>query len=324
MNNIQSLKHSFVTIIMLMVAMLGFAQSNGDKLFMEGQALQQKQTIASQNLAIKKFEAAKVVYVSLDKKKMCDNQIVICNNNISSLKKVSPKGSKGKKDVVEVQEAKLVLSTNSILFDGDKKGISSIAVTSSSTDWTIKSSEGIEGEENFVKATKSNDAKSIEIEVEANSSTLERHQSFVVSCGSTTDTLLVSQSGKKVILSTDNNLVEFKLKGGRKTIELYTNSDSIISSNNGLSWYISSKPDWIETSVEVNKNKSAVEKGLSSIKGFFSSTAKDAKVEDVKTSIVKILARTLPKTDPSYSTGRKGEIVFVSQDKTYKITVIQQ
>jgi len=323
-NKIQSLKHTYVTIIMLMIAMVGHAQSNGDKLFMEGQALQQKQTIASQNQAIKKFQAAKVVYTSADKKKMCDNQIAICNNNISSLKKVSQKGGKEKKQIVAVQEVKLSLSKNSILFDGNKKGISNIAITAPSTNWTLKSSNGVEGEENFVKATRSSDAKSIDIEVEVNPTTLERHQSFIVSYESAVDTLLVSQSGKEVTLSTNNNLVDFKLKGGSKTIELYTNSDSIITTNNGLTWYVYSKPDWIETSVEVKKEKSVVGKGLSALKGLVSSTAKAATAEDVKTSTVKIFALSLPKSDPSYSSGRKGEIVFASQSKKYKITVIQQ
>lgn len=315
---------SVTTILLLMVATNVSAQSNGDKLFMEGQTLQRKQTIASQNQAIKKFEAAKVVYTSADKKKMCDNQIAICNNNISSLKRVSSKGFKEKKQAVTVQETKLALSKNFILFDGDKKGVYSITVTAPSIDWSFKSSEGVEGEENFVKATRSSDAKSIDIEVEANPSTLERHQSFVVTYESTTDTLLVSQSGKEVTLSTSSNLVEFKLKGGSKSIELYTNSDSIVTSNNGLTWYVESKPEWIETSVEVNKEKSLVGKGLSALKGLVSSTAKAATAADVKTSIVKIVAISLPKSDPSYSTGRRGEIVFASQNKTYKITVIQQ
>ncbi len=315
---------NFVIILVLMMAHTVSGQSNGDKLFMEGQALQQKQTIASQNQAIKKFEAAKVVYTTADKKRMCDNQIAICNNNISSLKKVPSKGTKDKKQTVPVQEVKLTLSQNRLSFDGDKKGTSSVSVTAPSIDWSFKFSEGIEGEENFVKATRSSDAKSIDIEVDTNPYTIERRQSLVVTYGNAADTLLISQSGKEVTLSTNSNLLEFKLKGGNKTVELYTNSDSIISSNNGLTWYVDSKPEWIETSVEVKKEKSVVGKGLSALKGLVSSTAKAAIAADVKTSTVMIIARPLPKSDPSYSSGRRGEVVFVSQDKTYKITVIQQ
>lgn len=315
---------NIVTILILIVTHTISAQSNGDKLFMEGQALQQKQTIVSQNQAIKKFEAAKVVYTTADKKKMCDNQIAICNNNISSLKKVSSKGTKDKKQTAAVQEVKLALSQNRLSFGGDKKGASSISVTAPSIEWSFKFSEGIEGEENFAKATRSSDAKSIDIEVDANPYTIERRQSLVVTYENTADTLLISQSGKEVTLSTNSNLLEFKLKGGNKTVELYTNSDSIISSNNGLTWYVDSKPEWIETSVEVKKEKSVVSKGLSALKGLVSSTAKAATAADVKTSTVLIVARPLPKADPAYSSGRRGEVVFVSQDKTYKITVIQQ
>ncbi len=323
-NKNYSLKNIVVTVIMMMGAMSGFAQSNGDKLFMEGQVLQRRQTIVSQHQAIKKFEAAKVVYTSADKKRMCDNQIAICNNNISSLKSASSKRSKEKTQTVIAQEVKFSLSKNFILFDGDKNGMSSISVTAPSTDWSFKSSEGIEGEENYVKATRSSDAKSIDFEVEANPSTLERHQSFVISYENMTDTILVSQSGKEVRLSTNSNLVEFKLKGGSKSIEIYTNSDSIITSNNGLTWYVESKPEWIETSVEVKKEKSIFGKGLSALRGLVSSKAKAATAEDVKMSTVKIMALSLPKSDPSYASGRKGEIVFASQDKTYKITVVQQ
>jgi len=317
------LLRNVVTIFVMMVSMLTFGQSNGDKLFMEGQRLQQKQTVASQTQAIKKFEAAKVVYTSADKKKMCDNQITICNNNIASLKRVSSGGGKGKK-VPAPQEVKLSLSQNRVLFDGDKNGMSNVAVTAPTIEWTFTSPEGIEGEENYVRATRSSDAKSINLEVEANNSTLKRHQSFVVSYGSQTDTLVVSQSGKEVTLSTNTNLVEFKLKGGSKSIELYTNSDSTITSNNGLTWYVASKPEWIETSVEVNKKKSVVGKGLSALRGLVSGTAKAATAADVKTSTVKIVTLGLPKNSPQYSTGRRGEIIFASQDKTYKITVIQQ
>lgn len=62
------------------------AQSNGDKLFLEGQQLQAVQTINSQQAAIKKFQAAKIAYTTTEKKTMCDNQITICNNNISSIR----------------------------------------------------------------------------------------------------------------------------------------------------------------------------------------------------------------------------------------------
>ncbi|MDE6013080.1 MAG: hypothetical protein K2G91_10185 [Prevotella sp.] len=318
------LKRLVATVLSTIMAMTVSAQSNGDKLFMEGQALQQKQTIVSQNQAIKKFEAAKVVYTTADKKKMCDNQISICNDNIKRLGPGAKSKQTDRESTIPVKKVKLSLNKNYLVFDGDKNGTTGVLVTAPSTDWNFQFSEGIDGEENFVKVTKSKDTTGIDIEVDANPSTLDRHQSIVVTCGTATDTLHVFQKGKVVALSTNTNLVEFKPKGGNKSIELYTNSDTIISSNNGLSWHIVSKPDWVETTVEVNKEKSVVEKGFSVLKGLVSGTVTAATATGVKTSIVKIVAMKLAKSDPNYSTGRKGEIVFASQDKTYTITVLQQ
>lgn len=306
---------------MLMLATICAAQTNGDKLFLEGQTLQKEKNIASQNQAIKKFKAAKVIYTTPEKKKMCDNQIAICNSNIASLRK---KPDDRHKTGSLVSENKLFLSQNSISFDGDKNGATSIAVTAPNQEWHFRLSEGVEGEDNFVKANRSSDSKSIDIEVSPNPYTTERHQSVLVLYGNLTETLIVSQSGRDVNLSTNTNLIEFKLKGGSKTLELYTNSDSIVASNNGLTWYVESKPDWIETSVEVKKKKSTLGKGLSAIKGLVSGSSSAATETDVKMSSVKIVARPLPKNDPEYATGRRGEIIFASQEKKHTVTIIQQ
>ena len=304
-----------------MLATICAAQTNGDKLFLEGQTLQKEKNIASQNQAIKKFKAAKVIYTTPEKKKMCDNQIAICNSNIASLRK---KPDDRHKTGSLVSENKLFLSQNSISFDGDKNGATSIAVTAPNQEWHFRLSEGVEGEDNFVKANRSSDSKSIDIEVSPNPYTTERHQSVLVLYGNLTETLIVSQSGRDVKLSTNTNLIEFKPKGGSKTLELYTNSDSIVASNNGLTWYVESKPDWIETSVEVKKKKSTLGKGLSAIKGLVSGSSSAATETDVKMSSVKIVARPLPKNEPEYATGRRGEIIFASQDKKHTVTIIQQ
>lgn len=315
----------YICAIMLAIASSGYAQSSGDKLFMEGQKLQQTQTVAAQNQAIKKFQAAKVVYTAADKKKMCDNQISICQSNISSLKKgTGKKTTKATVKTDNVEEVKFALSQNHIEFDGDKDGEYNIAVTAPTTDWSFNLAVGIDGEQSFAKVSRSNDAKSIQVKVDANNSTLDRRQSLTVALGNDSHVVTIIQYGKSVILSTNANLVEFKPKGGSKTTELYTNSDSIISSNNGLTWYVLSKPDWIETRVDVAKEKSTIGKGLNALKGLVSGTATAATAADVKTSKVKIVAQPILKGSPEAQTGRKGEIVFASQDKTYKINIIQQ
>ena len=89
------MKKFLVFLFALTLSLMVNAQAAGDKLFIEGQQLQKVMTVASQNQAIKKFQAAKVVYTSADKKTMCDNQIAICNNNLKSLKnKTTPKKKK--------------------------------------------------------------------------------------------------------------------------------------------------------------------------------------------------------------------------------------
>ncbi len=75
-----------MSLTLLLSSLSMSAQSSGDKLFIEGQRLQQKLTVESQTMAIKKFKAAKVVYTVADKKTMCDNQIAICSRNISTIK----------------------------------------------------------------------------------------------------------------------------------------------------------------------------------------------------------------------------------------------
>lgn len=307
---------------MIALASGAFAQSAGDKLFMEGQKLQQIGTVTSQKQAINKFKAAKAVYTSADKKKMCDNQIEICLKklNTSTQRTVRTREKKNK----ENKTTKLILSCNHVEFDGDKEGKYVISVTAPTTEWAFNLIAGIEGEQSFAKANRSNDAKSIEISVEANPSTLDRHQSMKVTFGDETQDVTIIQRGKPVTLSTNTNLVEFKLKGGSKTIELYTNSDSIIGSNNDLTWYVLSKPEWIETSVEVAKNSSTISKGLKALKGFLTGTTAAATAKDVKTYSVRIVAQPILKGSTEAQTGRKGEIVFASQDKTYKINIIQQ
>jgi len=311
-------------ILLLCVAVTSFAQSNGDKLFMEGQKLQQTQTIASQNKAIKKFRSAKVVYTTADKKKMCDNQITICNNNIASLKKGGNKKVKTSHDSAPTKNtSSFSLSQNHIEFDGEKSGKVVVNVQAPTLDWTFNLPEGVDGETNFVEVTRSNDAKSLEISADANPTTIMRKQTVNVTHKSSSKKIIIKQEGKAVKLSTNKNLVEFGVKGGSKTIELYTNSDLTISSNNDLTWFVESKPKWLEVSVEVKK-KGIVGKGLSVIKGLVEGKAEAASDDDVKKSDVKIVAAPLIKSDKEYYTGRRGKIIFASQDKKHTVIVVQQ
>ena len=145
-----------------------------------------------------------------------------------------------------------------------------------------------------------------------------------VDFGDKREVVTVRQFGKPVTLSTNANQLTFGLKGGNKTLEIYTNSDSIITSNNDLTWYIESKPDWIVTKVEVKKKKGFFGSAFSALKEAVSGSASAASEEDVKISNLKLTVSAIAKSSPAYNTGRKGEIVFASQDKRYRIDIIQE
>lgn len=314
-----------IAIIVFCCSIMSFAQSNGDKLFMEGQKLQQNLTIPSQNQAIKKFQSAKVVYTTADKKKMCDNQIAICNSNITSLKKGGNKNGKISQAPMSVEKnSTLKVSQNDILFDGDKAGTVVVNVESTSADWEFYLPEGIAGETNFVKVSRGNSSKSLEIVTEANPSTQFRQQTINVTYKSSIQKITIKQRGKDVKLATNTSLVEFGVKGGSKSIELYTNSDSIVASNNNLTWYVESKPDWIELSVEMKKKKGIVGKGISAIKGIVEGKVVVPTDDDIIKSDIKLVAIPLSKTSKEYQNGRRGEIVFASQDKKYRVVIVQQ
>ncbi len=315
----------FTFLLLLSVSSVGYAQS-GDKLFMEGQKLQQTMTVPSQNAAIKKFQAAKIVYTTADKKKMCDNQIAICNKNIASLRKGSGRGSARTTTPAPptIAPKAFSLSQNKVEFVGDKPGAVNIKVEAETMDWNFTVPAGVEGMDNFIKVTRSSDAKSIDIAVDKNDKTLDREQVVNVDFGDKREVVTVRQFGKPVTLSTNANQLTFGLKGGNKTLEIYTNSDSIITSNNDLTWYIESKPDWIVTKVEVKKKKGFFGSAFSALKEAVSGSASAASEEDVKISNLKLTVSAIAKSSPAYNTGRKGEIVFASQDKRYRIEIIQE
>lgn len=61
------------------------AQSTADKEYSQGKILQRTMTIQKQKEAIKRFEAAKIMYNSAEGKKKCDKEIAQCKSNLKSL-----------------------------------------------------------------------------------------------------------------------------------------------------------------------------------------------------------------------------------------------
>lgn len=74
-----------VSLILVVFALGASAQSTGDKLFLEGRKLEQKGTVASLNMAIKKYKAAKTAYTTAEKKKKCTDRIAICTRKINEI-----------------------------------------------------------------------------------------------------------------------------------------------------------------------------------------------------------------------------------------------
>lgn len=142
----------FLLLIMICATVSANAQSNGDKLFLEGQNFQKSMTVASQKAAIKKFQAAKVVYTVPDKKAMCDNQISICKSNINTLSKKKKEETEEKpveqpiaeEQPVEVNkrtDVTLSLSETRLDFKHKPKrgATQSVEVNCNYDDWTIDS-----------------------------------------------------------------------------------------------------------------------------------------------------------------------------------------
>lgn len=297
------------------------AQSTGDKLFMEGQKLQQTMTKASQQQAIKKFQAAKIAYTAKEKKTMCDNQIAICKQNIGNLSGKGGYSGKTANNTNNSSNSVLQISKNTIEFDGDKAGTVVVNVTSTPSEWYHNSQQGLEGESDFVKVVRDSEGRALSVSAEPNPSTLPRKQTITVSNGKVTKNVNVSQSGKTVILNGSTNLLEFGIKGGNKKMELKANSDAVVADNNGENWYIESKPDWVEVSVETNKKKGILGKLKDDITG---GNSEYAGTEEGKTIPLKIIVTGIAKSSPDYVAGRRGEIIFASQNKKYTVVILQK
>lgn len=306
----------FFCAIALIVSVNVFAQSSrADKLFLEASQLENKTNKFPKTAAIKKYKEARVAYKgNADKQKACDIAIARCSKRVAPVpsKQDDNKGKGGDEPSVK---NKFSVDKQIVVVDAEKGGSESITVTCASSLWSCKV-EGVEsGKESFVSADKNSDGKSFFVKASPNPTTLQRIQYVNVKHESANKRVKVVQPGIPVVMEVSSSLLNFKPKGGDKTIKLTTNSDSIIVDNSNHSWFVKSKPKWVNVEIG-SKNKGLLNK----VKDLASS-ALNGKIEgdDVKITVVPIL-----KSDPEYSTGRMGEIIFQSQDKQCKVTVTQQ
>lgn len=299
------LKYILLFLVFSMTCPIHAQSSMGDKLFAEGQVLQKKKQYQK---AIAKYKAAKVAYTSSEKKQMCDEQIKLCKPS-TPVPKVD--------DIVEDTNIhSLSITPKTLSFPSDKDRTADVSVLTEDTSWTYEVPRAQGSDSSFIYVERINEGKGLRVRAGVNYTTLNRLQQIIVSTTMLKDTISVYQSGKNVTLRTSENLLEYKIKGGSKSINVITNSDSLVTSNNNEFWYVESKPDWVEANVDFN-DKNNLRKGL--IK-----SAKPVLAEDEKMSRLSITVVPLIKSDKEYETGRKGELIIASQSKRYKIIIVQQ
>lgn len=308
-------------IICLMTAFVipAMAQTSGDKLYSQGLELQKKQTIQSQKSAIAKFQSAKKLYDSAAKKKQCDDAIAVSNNIIRTIS-----SQKNKKDEIpvpnstELKTSVLELSNEKLQLDYEHRSVT-VTITTTESEWSVTPIANSDGEA-FVSINRHPEEKKVEIVCSDNKSTRRRSQTIEVRAGELKKTLTIEQSGKPTILSVETTVVEFSSKGGSKSIEVYSNSDTPEKDNNNQNWKVVSKPEWINVIGEEFKEKGALSKLGDKAKGLLKKSSTIVNDSSVVTSVMKLVVSSKSKTDPS----RNGEIIISSEDQRATIIVQQK
>ena len=310
--------------LMIMSIMIGFtipvmAQNSGDKLYSQGLELQKKQTIPAQKSAISKFQSARKLYDSAAKKKQCDDAIAVSNNIIRTIS--SNKGQRGGTQNLKVAELKasvLELSNEKLQLDCGQRSVT-VNITTTETEWSITPIANSDGGA-FVSINQHLEEKNFEIVCPANNSTKQRSQTIEVRAGDLKKNLIVEQSGKPTILSVEKTVVEFSSKGGSKSVEIYSNSDSTEEENNNRNWKVVSKPEWVNVIGEEFKEKGFLGKLGDTAKGLVKKNSASAEDPSMITSVMKLVVASKPKNAPS----RSGEIVISSENQQATIIVQQK
>ena len=302
----------------MMITMLPLsAQTSGDRLYSQGLELQKNQTVKSQKAAIDKFKSAKRLYDSSAKKKQCDDAIAVSNNIIKSITTNKRQRVDNNNVSADLKASALEVS-NELLSLNCEQGMVTVKITTTEQNWSVTPIANSNGEA-FVSVKQHSDDQNFDIVCSANNSTRKRSQKLEVRAGELKKVIVVEQNGKPTILSVEETVVEFSSKGGKKSIDVYSNSDSVEEENNNRNWKVVSKPDWVNVIGEEMKKKGFLgqlyEQGKGLVKGN-SSTAEDPTV--VK-SVMKLVVASKPKTSPS----RSGEVIIASESQQATI-IIQQ
>ena len=309
--------------LLLLCAIMSFsnpimAQNSGDRLYSQGLELQKRQTVQAQKSAIAKFQSAKKLYDSAAKKKQCDDAITVSNNIIKTIS--TNKKSKSSSHTVKEAELKasvLELSNEKLQLDCERRSVI-VNITTTESEWSVTPISNNNGMA-FISVNQHSEERSFEIVCSANNSTKLRSQVIEVRAGDLKKTLVIEQSGKPIILSVEKTVVEFSSKGGSKSIEVYSNSDSSEEDNNKRNWKVISKPEWVNVIGEEYKKKGLFGKIGDAAKGLLKKNSASTEDPSVVTSIMEIVVSSKSKSNPS----RSGEIV-ISSDGQQATIIVQQ
>lgn len=307
-------------------AITASAQANADAAFKQGQSYQQTMTIAAQDKAIERFVKAKKMYDAAKDKKKCDNAIQVSVNIKKKLRNSGGNTNRNRNRHGETEEVResvqsvLGLSNNYFKLESDPKTVS-VTVTTKNDSWEANAISGSDGT-NFVTVQKRDD-DSFDIICEKNSSTKKRYQKVEVTTGNYKKVIVVEQQGVPIILRLGENLWECSWKGGDKTIGVYCNSETTVKDNNEQNWRVESKPDWVSVTFATKKKQGLLEKAGSLAKKLVKGEVDVNDDPTLKQTMVNIVVEKLKNGTSEFTSGRKGEIIFVSDNQRATLMVVQ-
>lgn len=313
-----------LAIVLILSVSTALAQNSGDSYYNKGLQQQKTMTVKAQNDAIANFRKAKAMYDSKAKKSMCDQAISVSQNIISNINKGGggSRGSSTKTTVIEkVKEVDPTLELDNTEFNLDRLPKTVVVNVSTNQDsWTVAPVSCDDGS-SFITVNRLGNS-GFEIKVAQNDLTLIREQKVRVSTGDLYREVTLRQTGRPIKMEISKKVLKFKEKGGDQKTDVMCNSDYAYDVNGNRNWYVESKPDWIEVTVNEKKEgglKGLLNKGKQLINGTSESDS-DASMQ--KFNITLTASHLIPGR-PEAHTGRKGEVVFRSGDERITVHVSQ-
>jgi len=321
------LKRFATLIFSCLFAVCASAQANADAKFKQGQTYQQTMTIAAQDKAIGCFTNAKKMYDAQKDKKKCDDAIRVSvnikkqirNSNSGTKRKRTQHTDEEEEETVSTQPA-LEISNNRFNLESESQTVS-VTVTTKSDSWEANPISGSDGT-NFLTVQKKDD-DTFEIVCPKNTSTKSRSQRVKVTSGNHEKEIVVEQSGKPVILRLGENLWECSWKGGDKTIDIYSNSETTASDNNEQNWRVESKPDWVSVTFATKKKQGLLSKAGSFAKKLVKGEAEVNDDPTLKQTMANVVVEKLKSGTSEFTSGRKGEVIFASDDQRATLMIVQ-